>query len=153
MAPGLDDAWINLGVAYRRNGELDRAEAAYRRALEVNPTALSAYSNLSSLLRLQGREEEAAELLELADSSKNRNPYTYLSLGDLAFKRGRLEEAQRYYEKALRRFRDNAEPYAALGLVALEDGDSKAARRYLKKATKLDPNDPRTNQLKELLGN
>ncbi len=38
LDPELAEAWINLGVAERRTGDLVAAETAYRRALEVDPS-------------------------------------------------------------------------------------------------------------------
>ena len=132
LDPELARAWINLGVALRRDGDLDGAEGAYRRALEVDPAAHSAYQNLAAVLRLRGREREAEELM---------------SLGDLSLRHGRLEEARRYYRKALRLARRDAETYAAMGLWALATGDVHDAARWLRKAQAIDQEDPRAKRL------
>lgn len=147
LAPDLPGAWINLGVARRRNGDHAGAEAAYRRALEADPQATSAYQNLAALLQLRGQAEEAEELLRLGARAGSRNPYAYLELGDLDLRRGRLDEARRMYRKALRLYSDRPEPYAALGLAALAADDPAAARRWLAKARRRDPDDERVRLL------
>jgi tetratricopeptide (TPR) repeat protein len=50
VAPDLAAAWLNLGVALRRGGDLAGAEAAYRRALLLEPRSVGAWRNLALLL-------------------------------------------------------------------------------------------------------
>ena len=147
LDPDLPGAWINLGVALRRNGDHAGAEAAYRRALEADPRATSAYQNLAALLQLRGQRDEAEELLRVGARAGSRNPFAYLELGDLSLRRGRLDEARRMYRKALRLHGDRPEPYAALGLAALAADDPAAARRWLAKARRRDPDDERVRLL------
>ena len=64
LAPELPTLWVNLGVALRRQGRLQAAESAYRRALRLDPMAEAARSNLVALLSAQGLTSEAADLAE-----------------------------------------------------------------------------------------
>lgn len=50
--------WVNLGVALRRTGDLEGAERAYRRALEVDRRNVAASDNLKHLLKLRGSAVE-----------------------------------------------------------------------------------------------
>jgi Flp pilus assembly protein TadD len=145
--PELGRSWINYGVALRRAGDLKGAEAAYRKALEVEPTAVSAYQNLAGLLRARGEDAEAGELLALSDRLGTRNPFIYLALGDLSLSHGRLEEARRFYRKSMHLDRGSAEPYAAMGLLALAAGDSHDAAHWLRKAVAIDQENQRVRQL------
>lgn len=147
LDPELAEAWINLGVAERRTGDLVAAEAAYRRALEVDASTVTGYQNLSALLRLVGREQEAEDLLALVDRSGNRNPFSYLALGDLSLRLGRLEEAGRFYRRAVRLDPRQAESLAALGHWALASGRTREAQRQLKKAQQIDPKNSRVDDL------
>ncbi|RMH18743.1 MAG: tetratricopeptide repeat protein [Acidobacteria bacterium] len=151
LDPEEASSWVNYGVALRRDGQLEAAEAAYRKALEIDPRAGSAASNLASLLRLSGREAEAIELEQLLARAGGRNPYTYLALGDISVRRGRFDEAGRLYRRAINLKRRDAEPWAALGQLALIRGDHDAARRLLKKARKRDAEHPRAVQLAQAL--
>ena len=58
--PQLDYAWTNLGVIRERQGQLDEAEKAYRKALQLKPDQESAWD---FLVRLHCRTpaEEAGE--------------------------------------------------------------------------------------------
>jgi tetratricopeptide (TPR) repeat protein len=156
VAVAIDDelanAWVNLGVAYRRIGALDKAEMAYKKSLEADPRVYSAYQNLAALFRLQGREEEARGFETALDNSPNRNPYTYLNLGDISLRNGQLADAERFYRRAVNLGGDNPDCLAALGQAAVAIGDLKTARRMLKKAQKLDGSNARTQRLAQLVG-
>lgn len=65
-APQLASAHINLGIAYRRVEDWERAEAAVERALEVSPNHPVAHNELGMVLRRQGRFEEARASYEQA---------------------------------------------------------------------------------------
>jgi Flp pilus assembly protein TadD len=151
IEPKLSSLWINYGVALRRAGSFERAEWAYRHALELDPSQFAAYQNLAALLRLNGRAKEAFDLLAVTDRSANRNPFSYLALGDLSLRHGRVQEAERFYRKAARLTRDEAEPLAALGLFEVDHGDHRSARRLYQRASRLDPAEPRVAQLERAL--
>ncbi|MBZ0088867.1 MAG: tetratricopeptide repeat protein, partial [Thermoanaerobaculia bacterium] len=137
--------------ALRRSSRMSEAEAAYRRALELDAGQISAYQNLAALLEMQGRAAEARDLLAVTDRGANRNPFSYLALGDLSMRQGRFEEAERFYRRALRLDPAQAEAPAALGICALSTGKTREARGWLKKAEKLDPANARVSDLAQRL--
>lgn len=143
----LPDAWLNLGVARRRSGDLDGAEAAYRRAIDSNPDYLPAYQNLSGLVRFRGDADTARQLLELLDRKGNRNPFILLSLGDLSFEKGRLVEAHSFFKRAQRLQPFDPDTTAAMGLWAQAAGRESLARRWLSRAQALDPDNARVRRL------
>jgi len=62
---------FNLGLAYTRKGLTDRAEQAYRKALEIDPDLVEAWVNLGGILMLkwdfEGSVEANREALERND--------------------------------------------------------------------------------------
>ncbi len=62
IQPTADD-WNRLGVLSRTNWEFERAEAAYGRALQLQPAHEYARVNMGTLLVLLGRYDEARPML------------------------------------------------------------------------------------------
>ena len=60
--PSLARAWNLSGLCRRVNGQVEEAEACYRRAIELAPDSPEAFCNLGILFQKAGREEEAQQL-------------------------------------------------------------------------------------------
>jgi Flp pilus assembly protein TadD len=58
--------YVDLGIAYARNGDLDKAEASFKRALEINPRHPIAYNELGMVYRRKGQFAEARASYENA---------------------------------------------------------------------------------------
>ncbi len=65
------EIWNNLGNAYLEDAQIMQAEAAYRKAIALEPTHAQAHYNLSHALREQGR---IAEALAACAEAKRLNP-------------------------------------------------------------------------------
>jgi Flp pilus assembly protein TadD len=65
-APNASAAYIDLGIAYDRSGDLDKALTSLKRAVELNPRQLVAYNELGIVYRRKGEFAAARENYERA---------------------------------------------------------------------------------------
>ena len=123
--PGSVLLWTNLGNAEAGRGEPALAEAAYRRAVELDPTNADALNNLAWLLLEQpDRLAEAEELARRAATAGGPDPHLALdTLGRILRARGLCKEAAEVFTEAL-----NAAPAAAAGREWLTLGKGLALR-------------------------
>jgi len=127
------------GHALRLLGEAGEAEAALRRALELDAAQAEAALSLAFLLREQGRLGAAAELMRRHWDAQPATPE--LALRCIAFTREcqREEVAAEIAAAALAQWPDEARLLAQAGELALERGDFDTARAQLAAAASRDP--------------
>ena len=130
------------GYRLQMAGELDRAIEAYRRSIEVRPTA-EAHTFLGWTLSFQERFEEAtAECLRAIEVDPDfGNPYN--DIGVYLMREGKLDEAIPWLEKAkhAKRYEPRQFPYMNLGRVYLRQGRWWDALRELEGAVRMAPGD------------
>ena len=78
----------NLGFAYERMGELEKAAEQYGAAVDFNPQAAISIQNLGRVLFALGRTEEAKAVLEESVTKKQDFINTHLWLYEIAFAQG-----------------------------------------------------------------
>ena len=91
----------DLGNLLHQLKRHEEAEAAYRKAIALDPDYATAYNNLGILLRRLKRYEEAEAAHCKAIELDPNYTWGYGNLGWLYYHWGRLEEATEFTEKAL----------------------------------------------------
>ena len=115
-APRLDLVQHYLGNSYLAMGEFAKAEACYRKAIEINPKGVANYLALAALLTKPGvdRTDEAIPILEKAMDQDPADPRPKLQLALCYEAKKDLTQAQALLEEITR-----AEPDFIPGHVEL----------------------------------
>jgi RNA polymerase-associated protein CTR9 len=144
---------VRLGIAacYLRLGEVPKAEAAYRRVLELDPGATQALLGLAVMELAVGASAEATQrgsrLLAQAFREDPHNPHALALLAHFSLQQGLAAPALRLATAAMARVDVDdkalrAEVTALLGRAHHANGELSDALQCYKKALSLDPNLP-----------
>jgi Flp pilus assembly protein TadD len=139
------DPWVNLGVVYGRNEQLDDAAFALHRALQIEPRNRSALSNLYEVYIEQENFKSAAELELKVEKYRMKNPYYLLKLSDEALVEHQYEESINLLQKAIRKKKNDHKLHFALAKTQYLSGDMEDAESSLIRARELAPRDMMVN--------
>jgi len=143
------EAQANLGNLYTTKGEVDKAVAAYREAMSLEPRFAPAYINLADLYRRSGDEASAAQVLRQGVATYSGSGDLHHALGLSLVRSGSLPEALSELQQAARLNPENTR-YVYVYAVALNSlGKAREALMVLQGAHNAHPND--TNILSALI--
>ena len=139
------------GEAYRKNGELPKAEAAFKQITQLKPNDPIGWNNLAEIyVAEQKLPESAAAWVKLAELSKNGGALAWFNAGQTYAHMDKYADAINAYQKAIALAPNTAEFWAGLGFAQLKAGQNQQAVTSLEKAVKLQPASP---DLHLILGN
>ncbi|NNE42587.1 MAG: tetratricopeptide repeat protein, partial [Gemmatimonadetes bacterium] len=135
-----DNAWGHymLGLSLRREGDPDRAETAFLKALELDPDHVKSLVNVSRALLDQDRAEEALPFIEKAVALETGVPAPHRVHGRVLHTLGRRTEAVDAYAAALAIDPDDAWSLNNTGLLLIEEEAFADAAERLARAVELD---------------
>ncbi len=96
------DAHREFALACQRVKQFEKAEAAFRKAIELDPDSWANHSYLGAFLHGRGRVDEAREEFRRATTIAPDNPRAWSNLGGLEILEERWEEAEKALRSALR---------------------------------------------------
>ena len=132
------EAWLNLGALEVRLGNDQAAEAAYQRAIRLQPSFIPPYVNLADLYREQKRDDAGERVLRQAPDGAD----VHYALGLLLVRQKRIAEALDELAKATAE-RGDSPRYAYVYGVALESvGQRTKALAVLQQAQERFSGDP-----------
>ncbi len=138
-SPGLRRALITLGTECRRRGDLDRAEAALRQAVALEPENDLAWLDLG-YVALDRRDLAGAErLFRQALAVNGLSKRAWYNLGWVLVEEQRLDEAERAYRTALSIDPSLARARVNLAVMYSRAGDLSRAAAELTEAIRSDP--------------
>ncbi len=132
---------LNFGNLYLNAGDLQKAEASYKEAIELEPGLVGPYINLADLYRRQNRDQEGEQVLKNALEKYPDLAAIHYALGLLKVRQDRYEEALQYLENASRLDPDDPQ-YSYVYAIGLNSGQQpEKALEVLKSALQKHPYD------------
>lgn len=114
---------VELGNMYLQLGSFADSEAAYRRAIELDPTIAEAHFNLGNVLCELNQSAAALDAYRQAIALRPDFFEAYFNLADTLAGNGRLDEAAAMYRKASEIQPSLSDVHNNLGTVLIELGD------------------------------
>lgn len=163
MTPQAIDAWLQwsnthsndagalavLGALEESRGNLDTAEAYYKRSLQIQPRQPIAANNLA--YRMLQHDEEIDLALTLAETARQAMPDSPNTADTLAwayYHKGTYQFARDLLEDAINMEPDSASMQYHLGMVYSKLNDKRSAMAHLKKALSLAHDSQTSNDAK-----
>lgn len=134
-------AYLNLGVLSTIEGDQASAEAAYKKAIELEPMLSHTYVNLADLYRSQGRDDLGEEVLKQALEKNPTFSDVCHSLGLLYVRQKNYTKALEYLKKAVELAPENARFNYVYGIALHSMHKSQDALAVLKSALEFHPYD------------
>ncbi|MDH3902649.1 MAG: hypothetical protein OES90_05445 [Xanthomonadales bacterium] len=135
------DPWVNMGVIYGRNDQLDDAVFAFNHALQIDSNEYSALSNLYEVYVAQEDFESAANLESRVERYRSKNPYYLLKLSDEALELDQYEESISLLQRAIKKKDNDHKLHFALAKTQYLSGELAEAESSLLRARELAPED------------
>jgi tetratricopeptide (TPR) repeat protein len=137
--PQITDPWVNMGVVFGRNEQMDDAEMAFHTALQIDDSEYAALSNLYEVYIAQEDLESAENLQAKVEKYRSKNPYYLLKLSDEALELAHFEESISLLERAIRKKKDDHLLHFALAKTQYLSGEIAAAEGSMIRVRELAP--------------
>jgi len=132
----------NQGIAELGNGNFTLADSCFKKALELDATAFSAWINMGTAQFRAGNMAEAENCYHKALALSPKNPAAMNNLANVFEHTGRSEEARRLKKKVQKFQEKNPYYHFDLGMQAFKQGNYQKALDHYEQATRLNSLDP-----------
>ncbi len=138
------EAHANLGICHARNGQMERAEAAFRQGLADCPGSPEIRDELAAHLLAQGGDlQEALKLSEEAVALGRDEIRHLITLGEVKLALGDDEGTAEAYRAVLALDPENPDAHLELGILHERRGETAEAEEHFVESLKTDPGNPR----------
>lgn len=140
IVPTFADAYDQLGLAYFRKNEWEKALAYYDTCLTLAPGKSITYSNMGVIFFQNKQYDKALAAYENAVRFNPRFSDAWMNLGSTYGTLGKYKEAIAAFKRCIEYNPQNAMAHYFIGITYQNLGDMQSARYYIDKASELDPN-------------
>lgn len=144
LDPGVRSAF-EAGVRAQKEGDVTRAEEAYKRALRYDPRNAKVNANLGVLYEQQGRLQAAERHLRQAAAIEPNNASVHNNLGVVLYGTGNFDGALIEFNRTLSLDPERLDAYTNKGLIFTRWGRYQDAERAFMQVLALSPDDPLAN--------
>lgn len=144
IEPNNSDNHLYLGRLYILNKDYRKAEAEFKTAMNVDPTADEAVTSLALLYNEEGDSKKAAETLNSIPEAR-RTGKMYAALGYTYEQQKDYKNAIAAYREALKQDKENVDAMRGLAQNLANDNQIEAALSEYKQIQDADPQDPQAS--------
>jgi tetratricopeptide (TPR) repeat protein len=158
--PACYDCYYNIAYAQVQKKELEKAEASYKKAIELKADYAEAYSGLANIYNSQRKFDEAsaasAKAAEFSGSGAagaagGGNPDAMFNQGVILWNAGKVAEAKKQFEGVVAAKPEHAEAHYQLGMALVNEGNLAGSVAEFETYLKLSPTGPNAAQAKALV--
>lgn len=151
LEPANIDLWTNLAAFYATHEAPEQAQAAYLKALRLDPSARAVHAGLSRTYEKLNRPDLAQQHAALARHYQTKNPYYHFSIAQRALRQANYPHALEALNRALQLSSADGSFHYLKAITLQHLGDTQGAQRSLNKALRLGT-DPGLQQRYPLIG-
>ncbi|HEY0286319.1 MAG TPA: type IV pilus biogenesis/stability protein PilW [Pseudomonas sp.] len=139
-------AYVQLGLGYLQQGQIERAKAPLKNALELDSSDADANAALALVFQAEQEPELTDKYYAKALSSRPKDARILNNYGSFLYEQKRYKEAYERFQQAAtdNLYAERARVFENLGMTAMMLGDREAAREHFTKALRLDRQQPRS---------
>ena len=137
--PSYGDAYNQMGAAYSRKNNHQKALENYSVALKYSPEKAEIHNNLGAVYFYSKEYEKALEVYLRAVKYSPRFADAYRNVGSTYATLGRLDEAIQAFQKGIEYDPNSAVMHYYLGIIYQRKGDLARAKQHTDRAYQLDP--------------
>jgi tetratricopeptide (TPR) repeat protein len=150
MSPSCYDCYNNIGYSYSQTKEWDKAEAAYKKSIEIKADDAAAYNGLATVYNAQRKLDlaseaagKAAQLASVLGASGGGagNAAALYNQAVILFNQGKTAEAKPLLEQAVAADPNNPDAHYLLGMTLVGIDPAKAVPEF-ETFLKLSPDGP-----------
>jgi len=151
--PKCIECYAGIGAANREKKDYAAAEAAYKKAIEIDPNYIEAYSGLANIYNDQKKFTEARAMSEEASKRAGAaggggNADMLYNAGVISWNANDFAKAGEQFNAAIAANPNHAESHFMLGQVYLNLGKLPEAAKEFEAYTKIAPNGPNAAKAK-----